>query len=31
MSHLSSLAAAFSPFEALAERLLPHAVSSNDG
>ncbi len=31
MSHLSSLAAAFSPYEALAERLLPHAVSGNDG
>jgi len=31
MSHLSSLAAAFAPHEALAERLLPHAVSGNDG
>ncbi|MBP1860686.1 HD domain-containing protein [Rhizobium herbae] len=31
MSHLSSLAAAFAPHEALAERLLPHTVSGNDG
>ena len=31
MSHLPSLAAAFAPHEALAERLLPHAVSGNDG
>lgn len=31
MSPLPSLAAAFAPHEALAERLLPHAVSGNDG
>lgn len=31
MSHLSSLAAAFAPHEALAERLLPHGVSADDG
>jgi uncharacterized protein len=31
MSHLPSLAAAFAPHDVLAERLLPHAVSGNDG
>lgn len=31
MGHLSSLAAAFAPHEALAERLLPHGASADDG
>lgn len=31
MSHSASLAAAFAPHQALAEQLLPYAVSGNDG
>jgi uncharacterized protein len=31
MGHLSSLAAAFAPHDALAERLLPHGASVDDG
>lgn len=31
MSHIATLAAAFAPYEALAEQLLPHAFSGNDG
>ncbi|WP_275790012.1 HD domain-containing protein [Pararhizobium gei] len=31
MTPVRSIAAAFTPYEALAERLLPHAVSGNDG
>ncbi len=31
MSHIATLAAAFAPYETLAEQLLPHAFSGNDG